>query len=309
MSNWDHLLRHTPSPVQEIQEPLFLYKGVRVLVKRGDVLYLPVEQGDYAFCGNKWRKMKYNLLAAQEGGYTQLCTFGGAFSNHIAASAAAGVLFGFKTIGIIRGELHEPLNPTLAFARRCGMQLHYVDRETYRHKSTLALSDMGKTDAAHCYVIPEGGTNSLALKGCVELAQEILQQVAPDICCISCGTGGTAAGLIQGFEGRVQVLGFPALKGNFMEGAIAEWLEDTADAWQVNTTYHFGGYARQTQGLLDFIRGFEARHQIVLDRIYTAKLFYGVLDMIQQDAFPRGTTLCIVHTGGIQGNAGFCEGY
>lgn len=295
--------------IQELRDVLFEEKGVRVLMKRDDLYYLPVEPGDHAFCGNKWRKLKYNLLEAQAGNYTTLCTFGGAFSNHIAASAAAGVLFGFKTIGIIRGEASETLNPTLAFARRCGMELHYVDRERYRDKGALNIAEITGIRSDSLYILPEGGTNALALQGCRELAQEILAEERPDICCVSCGTGGTFVGLLQGFEGKVEMMGFSALKGSFMhehiKGLLRTYDTPDLDAWSLNTAYHFGGYARCNTVLVDFIHAFKARHGILLDPVYTGKLCYGVVDLIREGAFPRGTTICLVHTGGLQGNRGF----
>lgn len=304
MDAWERLCNHPPSPVTELGEPMLSEKGVRVFVKRDDLLSLPVEPGDHAFCGNKWRKMKYNLLAAREKGFRTLCTFGGAFSNHIAACAAAGPLFGFQTVGVIRGEECLPLNPTLAFARRCGMALHFMDRRVFREKTALDIFEWTQSDPDTTYVIPEGGSNALALQGCRELALELVAQCAPDICCAPCGTGATLAGLVQGFQGEVQVLGVSVLKGAFMKKNVAAFLPDGGDAhpsWDVATDYHFGGYARYTPELMQFIEAFEARHGISLDQVYTGKLFFGVWDMIQRDCFSRGTRLCVVHTGGLQG--------
>jgi 1-aminocyclopropane-1-carboxylate deaminase len=306
MDAWEHLRNSPPSPVLEIEERMLAEKGVRVFVKRDDLLALPVEPGDHAFCGNKWRKMKYNLLAAREQGFRALCTFGGAFSNHIAACAAAGPLFGFQTIGVIRGEECLPLNPTLAFARRCGMVLHFMDRHLFREKTALDIVEWTQSDPDATYVIPEGGSNTLALQGCRELALELMAQCAPDVCCAPCGTGATLAGLIQGFQSEVQVLGISVLKGAFMKKSVAAFLPDGGEGdsslrWDLATDYHFGGYARHTPELMQFIQAFEARHGIPLDQVYTGKLFFGVWDLIRRNHFPRGTRLCVVHTGGLQG--------
>lgn len=305
---WSKLITAPPSPVQELEEPLFEEKGIRLWVKRDDLLYLPVEPNDNAFCGNKWRKLKYNLLEAREKGYTHLATFGGAFSNHLAACAAAGVLFGFRTTGMVRGEPHQPLNETLAFAQRCGMKLQYVDRARYRQKTEVnLLQDLGIADSG-LYLLPEGGTNKLALRGCSELAAEIHNQCRPDICAVSCGTGGTMAGIIQSMPSSTEIIGFPALKGDFMAAHIQSIMASNSiekpTRWHIESSYHFGGYARDTPDLFAFIRQFQAIHGIQLDAVYTGKLFFGVWDMIRKDCFPRGSTICVVHTGGLQGNRG-----
>ena len=287
---------------------LFREKGVRVLVKRDDLLCLSVEPGDRAFCGNKWRKMKYNVLEAKNKGAQTLLTYGGAFSNHVAAVAAAGRLFGFQTAAFIRGEPTFPLNPTLSFAKRCGMQLSYLSREQYRHKDDLRFA-VHAEEVQSLYVLPEGGTNALAIQGCAELAGEILDEIQPDYCCVACGTGGTAAGLVSGLEGRVHTIGFPALKGDFLFQEVWDWIAvegpPKASAWTLQNDYHFGGYAKWTPALIRFIRYMEARFDLPLDPVYTGKLFFGVWDLIAKDYFPRGATICVVHSGGLQGVAGF----
>ncbi|MBK7478080.1 MAG: 1-aminocyclopropane-1-carboxylate deaminase/D-cysteine desulfhydrase [Haliscomenobacter sp.] len=306
--SWEQLTNHPPSPIQELEDALFREKGIRVLVKRDDLLCLPVEPGDRAFCGNKWRKMKYNVWEAKNKGAQTLVTFGGAFSNHVAAVAAAGRLFGFQTAAVLRGEPYFPLNPTLSFAERCGMQLAYLSREQYRHKEDQRLTFRSEA-AQSLYILPEGGTNALAILGCAELAREILDEAQPDFCCVACGTGGTAAGLIAGFEGRVRTIGFPVLKGEFLFNQVLNLAGENgspkASAWTLQTGYHFGGYAKWTPPLIDFIRYMEARFGLPLDPVYTGKLFFGVWDLMAKDYFSRGATICLVHTGGLQGVAGF----
>ncbi|MGB3757174.1 MAG: pyridoxal-phosphate dependent enzyme, partial [Rivularia sp. (in: cyanobacteria)] len=181
-----------PSPLQLIQDELLTQRGIRLFVKRDDLIHPQVS-------GNKWRKLKYNLQAAKQQQQKRLLTFGGAYSNHIAATAAAGKMFGFETIGVIRGELIKPLNPTLHLAQQQGMQLVFVGRKEYRQEKELIATGL-QDELGKCYVIPEGGSNTLAVKGCAEIVAEVREQLdgVPDYFCVSSGTGGTAAGLVVG---------------------------------------------------------------------------------------------------------------
>lgn len=301
---------HTSSPIQELHNALFLKKNIRLWIKRDDLIH-PVIQG------NKWRKLKYNIQEAQRIQKKYLLTFGGAFSNHIHATAAAGEYFGIKTIGIIRGEEVHPLNPTLAYARQSGMQLQFVDRKTYRLKEKL-LSELDFFSASQinlqedCYVIPEGGTNSFAIKGCEELAKEIKNQMEtpPDFVTLSCGTGGTITGVISELNNTSHILGFPALKGNFLKKEIEILLtknntHSKKNNWSLQTDYHFGGYAKFDKKLIGFINTFKRDFNIQLDPIYTGKMMYGIFDLIQKDFFKNGSQIVVIHTGGLQGIAGF----
>ncbi len=308
----DFLFDHPPSPVQEIVDPRLSGRGVRLLVKRDDLLCFPEHP---AFMGNKWRKLKYNLRQARSVGHDQLITFGGAFSNHIAAVAAAGARFGFRTAGIIRGERPAGLNATLRYAEHCGMALHFLDRTTYRRHPEPEVQEAILRRAGPGFVIPEGGANAAALAGCRELADEIKKQLAANTVAhyaLSCGTGGTAAGLIAGLGPADRVLAFPALRGGFMAGAIqrlleAHFPETPFPKWSVRGEYHFGGYAKFRPGLIDFMNRFYRQTGIPLDPVYTGKLFYGLFDLTAQGYFPEGTTVLAVHTGGLQGVAGFKE--
>lgn len=288
------------TPIQEIINPLFDEKEIKFLVKRDDLNH-PV------ISGNKFRKLKYNLEQAKIEGYNTLLTFGGAFSNHIYSVAGAGKAFGFKTIGVIRGEEYKALNPTLSFAQSQGMYLHYLDRETYRSKSEPGVLKQLENQFGKCYVLPEGGTNNLAIKGCVE----IIGEIDGDFDVITCpvGTGGTLSGLISGLNGKRKVMGFSALKGNFLEKEVEQLLTSfnlgTYSNWEINTDYHFGGYAKVKPDLIQFIEEFEEAHGIPLEPIYTGKMFYGLFDLIRNDFFEKGTTIIALHTGGLQGNAGF----
>lgn len=256
--------------------------------------------------GNKWRKLKYNLLEAKKQGHTRLLTFGGAYSNHIYATAGAGKEFDFETIGIIRGEEHLPLNPTLSFASEAGMQLHYMDRATYREKSEPKIIKLLKQQYGDFYLIPEGGTNALAIQGCEEIVQEINTDY--DYLCCPVGTGGTVTGLISGLKGKSKIIGFSSLKGDFLKREVTDLLSQSGRHyanWSINTDYHFGGYAKTKPTLLDFMKAFEEQNEILLDPVYTAKMMFGLYDLIQKDYFPKGSRVLAVHTGGLQGRAGF----
>ena len=289
-----------PVPVQKLENELLREKQIELYVRREDLLHPEVS-------GNKWRKLKYNLLAAAEQNADTLLTFGGAFSNHIAAVSAAGKLFGFRTIGVIRGEEHFPLNPTLQKAAEKGMQLHYLDRETYRHKNAIEFQEKLKQQFGRVYIIPEGGTNTLALKGCAEIINDMQQEF--DVLCCSAGTGGTAAGLLCGLNGNKQTHVFSALKGNFLKAEIDALTQlgcgKTFRNWVLQTDYAFSGYAKTKPQLFAFMKDFEQQFQIPLEPVYTGKMFFGLFDLIGKDYFPVSSKLLAVHTGGLQGNAGF----
>lgn len=294
-----------PSPLQQIQDSILDKKKIQLWIKRDDLIHADVQ-------GNKWRKLKYNIQEAKRSNKKYILTFGGAYSNHIYATAAAGQLYNINTIGIVRGEKILPLNPTLNYAEGAGMELHFVDRKTYRLKEKLLPSlDIPLGD---CYVLPEGGTNALAIRGCQELGEEIIDQMEspPDFVGVSCGTGGTVAGIILSQKIETQVIGFSALKGNFLEQEIKNHVINISKKpfdsnFSLETNYHFGGYAKHNSELLEFINYFRIQFQIQLDPIYTGKLFYGIFDLIKKDFFPDGSKIVAIHTGGLQGLHGFRE--
>lgn len=274
------------------------------MVKREDLLHAEVS-------GNKWRKLKYNLITAKTEGHDTLLTFGGAYSNHIHASAAAASEMGFKSIGIIRGEEHLPLNDTLKFATRKGMRLEYMARDQYSNKNAVDIIDELKRKFGEFFLVPEGGTNDLAIQGCEEIITELTTPF--DYICCAAGTGGTVSGLIAGLDGHHQALGFSALKGKFLHQTVAELLARTQgktyDNWQMMDDYHFGGYAKINAELINFIRNFWYKHHILLDPIYTGKMMYGIYDLIHKGHFPTGSRILALHTGGIQGWGGIQERY
>ena len=263
------------------------------------------------FGGNKWRKLKYNLIHARDNHFDTLLTFGGAWSNHIYATAAAGKTFGFKSIGIIRGEEHQPLNATLSFAKKCGMQLHYIDRAQYRQKNELHYLEALKQQFGHVYILPEGGSNSLAVKGCEEIVKEI--DIPYDVICCASGTGATLAGIISAIKPEQTAIGFSALKGGeYLTAEVDAFLKNTnlnckslAMNWRIENRFHCGGYAKINENLIQFMQAFQSQYDVTLDAVYTGKMFYGLFELIKTGAFKPGTTIIAIHSGGLQGNKGF----
>jgi 1-aminocyclopropane-1-carboxylate deaminase len=271
-------------------------KGISLVIKREDLIHPFVS-------GNKFRKLKYNLLQAKAENHTTLLTFGGAYSNHIAAVAYAGKENGFQTIGIIRGdELADKIasNPTLKFAQECGMQLEFVSREAYRLKTEAAFLEQLEEQYGSFYLVPEGGTNAFAIKGCEEILTN--EDTVFDYIGCAIGTGGTISGIINSALSHQKVLGFPALKGEFLQDEIRNFVHN--DNWELITDYHFGGYAKVNDELIAFINWFFEQTQIPLDPVYTGKMVFGIFDLITKNYFPENSKILLIHTGGLQGIQG-----
>ncbi|SOD80327.1 1-aminocyclopropane-1-carboxylate deaminase/D-cysteine desulfhydrase [Spirosoma fluviale] len=286
------------SPLKLIEDPFPEPVPICLFLKRDDLLHPLVS-------GNKWRKLKYNLLAARKQQLDTLLTFGGAYSNHLYATAAAGQVFGFRTIGVVRGDelAGKPLNTTLAFCHTCGMQLHFVSRNDYRRKEDADFQDELKARFGPLYLLPEGGTNDLAIQGTAEIIPEIINELGyvPDFVCCPVGTGGTVAGLVRSAPEETSVLGFMVLKVPDSLW-LSELFPPTARGCRV-PDYHFGGYAKTTPELLNFIRTFEQKTGIRLEQVYTGKMLYGIYDLARQGYFPEGASVVAVHTGGLQGRS------
>lgn len=268
-------------------------ESILIQVKREDLIHSFIS-------GNKYRKLKYNIEKAKEINANSLLTFGGAFSNNIAAVASAGKVYGFNTIGIIRGDelkFKKELNPTLQFAKNCGMHLEYVSRADYRNKTNVDFIKNLRNKFDDFYLIPEGGTNDLAVKGCEEILQP--EDMDFDYICCAVGTGGTISGIINASKKHQQVLGFPALKNNFLQQDIRRFANQ--ENWKLITDYHFGGYGKINSELVTFINTFKKNHKIPLDPIYTGKMMYGILDLVEKGFFPKGSKVLAIHTGGLQG--------
>jgi 1-aminocyclopropane-1-carboxylate deaminase/D-cysteine desulfhydrase-like pyridoxal-dependent ACC family enzyme len=290
-----------PSPLQEIRDERFARRGVRLLLKRDDLIHPSVP-------GNKWRKLAPNLCAAIEGGHTALLTFGGAYSNHLRATAAAGRMLGLATIGVVRGDelAARPLNPSLTRCAADGMRLHFVSRSDYRHRhdpdfTERLLRGTGEAAAVRdAFRIPEGGSNALAVRGCTALGEELRGRT--DVAAVACGTGGTLAGLAAGLSPGQSALGIPVLRGGFLAEDVRE-LQRSAfggprGAWRLDERFHFGGYARGGAELEDFATGFAARHGLPpLEPVYVAKLLFGLTALAEEGGFEPGSTVTAVVTG------------
>ncbi|TVZ56773.1 1-aminocyclopropane-1-carboxylate deaminase [Lutibacter sp. Hel_I_33_5] len=289
---------------QQVFLPILEEKKVEFFIKREDEIHPFVS-------GNKFRKLKYNLKEAKKLKKNTLLTFGGAYSNHIVATAVAGKLSGFKTIGIIRGEeldinLSNTLatNSTLNEAHKNGMKFLFVPREEYRRKNTFGYIEKLKNRFGDFYLIPEGGTNCLAVDGCEEILEK--EDKNFDYVCSAVGTGGTISGIINSSKKKQKILGFPALKGGFLRDDINQFVR-VSDNWKLIKDYHFEGYAKYNDELIRFINEFKQETSIPLDPIYTGKMLFGILDLIKKDHFPENSKILVIHTGGLQGITGFNE--
>lgn len=291
------------SPLQSLHDKLFEEKAVEVFIKRDELNHPHIQ-------GNKWRKLKYNLYEARMNRQNTLLTFGGPWSNHIYATAAAAKLFHFKAIGIIRGEEPAVKSTTLEFAASQGMELYYMDREMYRQKDDPINIESLRVQIGDFYYVPEGGTNLLALQGLEEIIDEL--DIDYDYLCTACGTGGTIAGLLAGLKGNKQVLGFSSLKGEdsltpLVKRLVKDYTGYDFNNFFINFDYHFCGYAKIKPELIQFIKQFKQQFGIQLEPVYTGKLFYGLFDLIRKDYFSRGSRIVAIHTGGLQGLSGFPE--
>ncbi|MFM7408344.1 MAG: 1-aminocyclopropane-1-carboxylate deaminase/D-cysteine desulfhydrase [Cuspidothrix sp.] len=298
-------LNFFPPVIQQIDSEIVANAGIKLYILRLDIMHPEIN-------GNKWYKLKYNLLEAREKNISTILTFGGAYSNHIYATAAAGNLLGFRTIGLIRGEENTPLNPTLQFATEQGMELVYIDRQTYKKRHTEALQNQLKQQFGEVFMIPEGSANLNGIQGCTEILQTVK---GFNTICLACGTGTTLAGIALSLNQEQKVIGFPVLKnGDFLNQDINKLLTNYLTSglptpvnlpapWQLVCDYHFGGYGKITKELKLFCQEFQTQYDIPLDYIYTGKMFYGVMDLIAK-GFLKSQSLLLIHTGGLQGNLG-----
>ncbi|MEQ8908063.1 MAG: pyridoxal-phosphate dependent enzyme [Vicingaceae bacterium] len=294
-------LLQLPSPIEELKNPTFQQKGVRVFMKRDDLVHPEIS-------GNKWRKLKFNILAAKAEGKTSILTFGGAFSNHIAATAVACRLAGMESIGVIRGDEFKSLNPTLKLAKEAGMHLHFVPRNEYKRRNELAYRNRLLDQYPNAYLVPEGGANQNGVRGCEEIMSETDHSF--DYLLTAAGTGTTAAGLLKSMQkGRLVV--FSALKGAAsLEEDIVEMAGYSySGALTMQNDFHFGGYAKLKPGLVNFVNQFYLDFKIPLDLVYTGKMVYGFWQLLEADFFPLGSQVLLLHTGGLQGNKGMQERY
>lgn len=295
--------------IQQLNHPLLTKKNIRLFVKRIDLIHPEIS-------GNKWFKLKYNIEQAKIKKFDTILTFGGAYSNHIAATAYAGKIHNIKTIGYIRGEEHTPLNPTLQQAKDNGMEFIYISRDEYRLKDDYSFKQHLHQIHGAFYLIPEGGNNFYGVNGCMEILEK--NDPKTDYITCACGTGSTLGGIILKLYKHQKAIGFPALKGgdflyddiqknHELFGFAEEELSDLRNAYELNNNYHFGGYAKVKPELITFIKEFKTDFKIELDLVYTGKMFYGIFDLIQKDYFKENTSIMAIHTGGTQGNKGMMQ--
>lgn len=271
-------------------------KGLQLYLKREDTLHPLIS-------GNKYRKLKYNLEAARTQGRDTMLSFGGAYSNHIAALACAGKESGFETIGVIRGEeLGEQWqdNPTLSMAHAHGMRFHFVSRTDYRRRHEPGFIERLRAHFGDFYLLPEGGSNALGVRGCEEILGA--GDAGFDFICCAVGTGATLAGIVNASLPHQRVWGFPALKGDFLDRDIHNFVR--RGSWDLMDGFHFGGYAKVDRELVEFINRFKRETGIPLDPIYTGKMLFGIFALIKEDKIPKGSKILAIHTGGLQGIQG-----
>ncbi len=283
-------------PTQQIDLSIWGIKNHELFVRREDLLHPQVS-------GNKFRKLKYNLLKAKEAGKNTLLTFGGAYSNHISAVAAAAKQEGLRSIGIIRGEelsSKTSENPTLSYAQDCGMELSFISRSEYRKKYEPEFLNNLIKEYGDFYLLPEGGTNALAVKGCEEILREGDSEY--DYICAAVGTGGTLSGLVKASYPNQKVLGFSALKGEFQREEVLKHTNKTN--FKIIDSYCFGGYGKIDSELVRFINEFKMHTGIPLDPIYTGKMMFGIVDLLKNGYFKENSRIFAVHSGGLQGISG-----
>lgn len=298
-----------PSPITQLKEPLLAEKNIQLFIKRDELIH-PVIQG------NKWRKLKYNLLAAAEQSATTILSFGGAYSNHLHALAAAGQLFNFKTIGIVRGERPATLSPSLQDMQDWGMQLEFISRADYRMRDSSEFIQQLKQKYGEFYLLPEGGNNTAGRQGCAELLDELEQTY--DVICCEVGSGTQFSALVSQHASSSQAaqqthyLGFVVMKNPTLLQQLKDYFQQQQVAysnWSLNHDYHFGGFARADDTLHKFIRQFKQQHGIQLEPVYSGKMLYGIYQLIEQDYFKPGSRILAIHGGGLQGLRGFADAY
>jgi 1-aminocyclopropane-1-carboxylate deaminase/D-cysteine desulfhydrase-like pyridoxal-dependent ACC family enzyme len=287
------------TPLQKIEDIILQEKRINLYVKRDDIL-------DRFIDGNKWFKLKYNLIEASMNGYKQLLTFGGAYSNHVSAFSYACKLFGFDGIVVIRGEEYENLNPTLKFVEGNGCKLHYLSRTKFRNKYSDELLNELKSLYGHFLLIPEGGSNHLAVKGCSEIPASF--EIEFDYIFTACGTAGTLTGIATSLKSHQKAIGIAVLKNaSFLNENIKQLSGNRELNFEILLDYHFGGYAKFNNQLLNFIYDFYSKHKLILEPIYTGKMLYAIYDLINKNYFPENSTIIAYHSGGLQGYKGLIK--
>lgn len=285
-----------------IDDPVLRERNIDLRMLRLDRIHPQIS-------GNKWYKLKLNLLAAQSQAAYTILSFGGAYSNHLVALAAASKLSGLRCIGVIRGEAPKVLNPALRFAQQQGMTLHFVSRSDYRNKEDPEFIELLEQRFGNFYLIPEGGSNLLGIKGCAEIADHLCWQRkdSPHLVLMACGTAATLTGVVSALPSDCEAIGVSVLKGpDSLSPQVNSWLHalgcTPAARWSINTQFHHGGYGKTNPALNDFMMAFEARTGIALEHVYTGKMMWGLYKMIESGEIAAGSELIALHTGGIMQN-------
>ncbi|AFK05283.1 Pyridoxal-5'-phosphate-dependent protein beta subunit [Emticicia oligotrophica DSM 17448] len=287
-----------PSPLHKFENEVYAKLNLEVFIKRDDLIHKEIS-------GNKWRKLKYNLIEAKKNEINEIITFGGAYSNHIYATAAVGKYFGFETIAIIRGdELNENSSETLKFASKCGMKLKFISRTEYRN---IRIDKTPIQTNLNSLVIPEGGTTVFSLEGVGEMVEEINGQLnqSPDYIICPVGTAGTIAGIIANTHSSTKVIGICVLKkGQYLETEIENLLnqskKETNLNYEIFWDFHHGGYAKKSPELTTFVSNFNSNQEFEIEPIYSGKLFYAFEQLVNQNYFKPNTKIVLIHTGGLR---------
>lgn len=296
------MLQNLQIDTDYLQDDLFIQKGITLAVLRLDKIH-PI------ISGNKLFKLQYLLQEAKETREQKVITFGGAYSNHLVATAYACWQNNLSCIGIVRGERPAQLSHTLQHCLQFGMELHFISRQEYDKKETPDFITQLNKRMGKAVIIPEGGYHPLGAKG----AAAIMNYIADDTTHIACATGTatTLAGLVAGAKTHQQVLAFPVLKGCTDTLERLAFLNESLlqpQQLHIEPAYHFGGYAKHTPSLIAFMNQLYHQYQLPTDFVYTAKMMYGVLDLIKNDFFKAGSNIVCVHTGGLQGNLSLQKG-
>ncbi|GHE99070.1 1-aminocyclopropane-1-carboxylate deaminase/D-cysteine desulfhydrase [Thalassotalea profundi] len=291
------------SRLQTLNHPLFARHQVKVSIKRDDQIH-PI------ISGNKWRKLKYNLQYAKLNQYKGIISFGGCYSNHLHALAYACQQQQLKALAIVRGESINQDNYTLSWAKHWGMQLSFVDRQTYRQRhETDYLYTLQQLYPDH-FLVPEGGSNQLALEGIGEIINELNQQTTFDHLLVPVGSGGTLAGLIKQDNNQHNILGIAVLKqSNYLLNEVKTLLKDNKShhRWSIENDYHGGGYAKFSTDNANKILQFSKETGVQFEPIYSGKMLLGFLDLLENGYFNVNQHIVLLHTGGLQGIAGLVE--
>jgi 1-aminocyclopropane-1-carboxylate deaminase len=284
------------SPIQKIE-----YQGVSIYIKRDDLI-------DDLVNGNKFRKLIGTLNFLHSNEDSKILTFGGAYSNHIHAVAAAGEKFGFETVGIIRGEeLNKSSSETLRFADEMGMQLKFISRSDYAQKDSIEFTKKLKLEFPHHFFLPEGGTCMFSDIGIDGMMNEILLQIIPDYVCCPVGTGGTVRGILASSAYKNKVIGFSAIKkpSQIKEHLFKKLGLQIENRFILTDEFVGGGYAKISEHDYNFVSSFEQKYQIPIEYIYSGKMFRGIFTMIERGFFKKTDKIVAIHTGGIQGKSFF----